>query len=138
MTYANAGATGTGTDSAAAHTMVIVTNATSGYTLTYNGATLTSGANTILVASSAGTGGTPGSEQFGMSTVLTGTGTVTAAYNHATPLWTWVASTTTTLASSTGPTTSSSFDMRYLANIAGTTEAGAYSTTVTYLATGNF
>lgn len=139
-TYANAGATGSGSDTTA-HTMVITTNAPSGYSLTYNGATLTltGSSPTISVATiTSDADGTPGSEQFAISGALTGTGSMDSAYNNATPNWKFIASTATTLASYSAPTASDSIAMHYLANIAGTTEAGAYSTTINYEATGNF
>ena len=140
-TWANAGANGSASDTTA-HTMVVVTNATSGYTLTYNGATLTSTPNTITPITAGITDdadGTPGSEQFGIGGVMTGTGSMATGYsNSGTADWRFVASTTTTLASHTAPTSSDSIAMHYLANISGTTEAGSYSTTITYIATGNF
>lgn len=136
--YANAAGTGSGSE-ATAHTLAVATNATSGYTLTYTGATLTSGANTIAPATiSADADGTPGSAQFAISADLTGSGTVTSSYDNATPNYNFVAGTTTTIASHTGPTSSESIGMRYLANIAAATPAGTYTTTITYLATGNF
>jgi hypothetical protein len=134
--YANT-TTGSGSD-VVAHTLTISTNAAAGYTLTYSGATLTSGSNTISVATSIGTGGTPGGEQFAMSTVKTGTGTVVAGYDHTTPLWSWVDTTTTPFASSAGPAASTTYAMHYEANISGATEAGAYSTTATFIASANF
>jgi hypothetical protein len=140
VTYANAGATGSGTDTTA-HTMVIVTNATSGYTLTYTGALLTSGANDINAATiSSDADGTAGTEQFAISGTLTGTetGAMQSLYDHATPNWKFVAGATTTIASSTAAVTSDSIAMHYLANISGITPAGDYTTTLTYLATANF
>lgn len=139
--YANAGATGSGSDGTA-HTLTIGTNATGGYTLTYNGANLTSGSNTIPTANGTTTitsdaDGTPGTAQWAMSGTLTGSGSMASGYDHATPDWKFVPSTTTTLASHTGPA-SDSIAMHYLANIASTTPAGSYSTSITFIATGTF
>ncbi|MFA6512222.1 MAG: hypothetical protein WCV86_03820, partial [Patescibacteria group bacterium] len=140
--WANAGGTGSATDTAA-HTLSLATNATDGYAITYNGATLTSGADTITVASiSNDADGTQGSEQFAMGFSTDGDATIAAAYDHnATPGsrdWAFVASTTTTLASELGPTATETISAFYLANIAGNTEAGIYSTSVTYIATATF
>lgn len=133
---------GSATDTAA-HTMTVATNADNGYAVTYNGATLTSGSNTIDVASVTNDAdGTPGSEQFGMGFSVSGDATVAAAYDHNATSgsrdWAFVASTTTTVVSETGPTATETISAFYLANISGITEAGAYSTTVTYIATGTF
>ncbi len=140
-TYANAGATGSSSDTTA-HTMTVGTNAAGGYTITYSGATLTSGGNTITAINAGITddaNGTPGSEQFAISGALTGTGSMASGYdNSGTADWRFVPSTTTTLASHTGVVSSDSIAMHYLANIAANTEAGSYSNTITYIATGNF
>ena len=136
-TYATANAAGSGSDSVA-HTMTVGTNATGGYVLTYNGATLTSGANTIDAATISGdANGTPGSEQFAISGELTGSGAIASGYANGGPDWNFVPSTTTTLASHTAPA-SDSVAMHYLANIAATTPAGSYTTSITYVATGTF
>ncbi len=136
--YANAGATGSATR-VTAHTMAIGTNATTGYTLTYNGATLTSGLNTIAAATIPGDAdGTPGSAQFALAGTETGGGDMETAYNAVTPNWSFVPSTTTTLATATGVVSSSSIAMEYIANIPASQAAGAYATNLTYVVTGNF
>lgn len=124
----------------AAHTMSIATNAASGYAVTYNGATLTSGSNTINVASvDEDSDGTPGTEQFGLSVSTSGNATIATGYlRDAVADFTLVASTTTTIVSETVPTDTETLSVSYLGNIAGTTEAGSYSTTITYIATGTF
>ena len=135
--YANSAATGSA-GRVTAHTLAIGTNATSGYTLTYNGATLTRGANTIAVGSSLGATGTPGTSQFAMGGTETGSGAMGATYDAATPLFTFVAGATTNLATSSAVTASSSIAMEYIANISTAQQAGNYSTDITYIATGNF
>jgi hypothetical protein len=137
--YANSAGTGSGSD-VAAHTLSIATNAPSGYTLTYSGATLTGapiGTITAVGATGIGLNGTPGTSQFAISGALTGTGTMSAQYDHATPKFAFVAGTPTTLASS-AVGASDSIALDYLANILATTPAGSYTTTITYIATGNF
>ena len=123
--------------------MAISTNANNGYAITYNGATLTSGSNTIDVASITNDAdGTPGTEEFGMGFSTDGDATIATGYDHnATPAnrdWAFVDSTTTTVVSETGPTATETISAFYLANIAGNTEAGNYSTSITYIATATF
>lgn len=126
-----------------AHTMTVGTNATGGYSISYNGATLTSGADTIDVASITNNAdGTPGTEEFGVGYSVSGDATVAAAYDHNAVAgnrdWAWVASTTTPVISETGPTATETISAYYLANISALTEAGSYGTTVTYTAAGTF
>jgi hypothetical protein len=140
QTYANSTATGSSSDTVA-NTLAIATNAPSGYTLTYNGATLTgvpSGTISAVGATGVGLNGTPGTSQFAISGTDTGTGSMSTQYNHATPLFAFVPGTTTTLASYGSGPASDSIAMHYLANITSTTPAGSYSTNLTYIATGNF
>ncbi|MFH2136534.1 MAG: hypothetical protein ABII19_02800 [Patescibacteria group bacterium] len=137
--YATGDAAGSDAE-VAAHTMSVATNATDGYAVTYNGATLTSGSDTITVASITGDDdGTPGTEQFGLSISTSGDATIAAGYDNATPAdWAWVASTTTTIVSEIVPTATETFSAYYLGNIATTTEPGTYTSTITYIATGTF
>ncbi len=141
----------TGTDASAttptsAHSMTIATNATGGYTITYNGATLTSGANTICQTPltdcadvTDDSDGNPGTEQFGISVSTSGDATIPAAYlRDSAASFEFKPSTTTTIVSETGPTATETISTSYLGNITGTTEAGAYSTNITYIATGTF
>ncbi len=134
---------GGSTTDVAAHTLTAATNATGGYIVSYNGATLTSGSDTIDVASLTNDAdGVQGSESFGLGISTDGNATITTGYDHNATAgsrdWAWVASTTTTIITETGPTATETFSAYYLANIAATTEAGAYSTTATYIATGTF
>lgn len=141
--FATGDTNGSGTDSAAAHTLAVATNAASGYVLSYNGPTLTSGANTISVASiTDDADGTQDAEQFALGISTNGSSTVATGYDHnSTPGnrdWTFVASTTTTIISRTTPTNTETISAFYLGNIAGNTEAGSYSSLITYIATGTF
>lgn len=126
------------------------TNAGSGYNVSYNGATLSAngGANTIN-AMAAKAGSAVGTEQFGLNlrdnampnTGLDpsggGSGVPAADYNTV-DQFKFAADTTTTLASASAATSANTFTVTYIVNITETTEAGAYSTTITYIATGNF
>ncbi len=141
--YATGDGTSTSTDpSGGAHNLQISTNATSGYIVTYKGATLTSGANTIDVPGTFinnDANGTPGQEEFALSVNRqTGTGTVAANYQYTDPDWDFDANTTTTIYTQTAATNTETLEIHYLANIAGATQAGTYTTDVTYIATGTF
>jgi hypothetical protein len=136
--YANAASTGSASDVSAV-TMTVATNASSGYVLSYVGATLTSGSDTIAVATITGDAdGTPGTPQFATGYTTSGSSTIVTAYANASNNWSFVAGATTTIVSRTTPTNTETIGGHYLANIGGATPAGAYSTTLTYIATGTF
>lgn len=138
---ANASAATDPTTSNTAHTLTVGTNATTGYTVTYIGALPTSGANTIAAATITGdSDGTPGSNQFALCGKGTsGSPSVVSTYLCATNSnYNFAASTTTTLFTASAPATSDVVSVAYLANIASSKPAGTYTTTLTYVATGNF
>ncbi|MEP7204650.1 MAG: hypothetical protein ABI716_00455 [Candidatus Saccharibacteria bacterium] len=136
------GATGTGTSS-----MTVATNASTGYSVGYSGATLTSGGNTIT-ALAAATASATNNKQFGINlmnnttpaigTNVTGAGSGTASvgYNTTNQFKFNVAG--DVVASASLPTNSNVYTTSYIANIDGATAAGAYSTALTYTATANF
>ncbi len=139
------GADASATTPTAANSFTIATNAASGYSITYNGATLTSGANTIdaLDGSPAAvdedSDGTPGQEEFGLSVSTNGNATIATGYQRDSVAdFKFIESTATTIVSETVPTATETLSISYLANIAGSTEPGSYTTTITYIATGNF
>ncbi|MFH1430059.1 MAG: hypothetical protein ABIG71_00875 [Candidatus Uhrbacteria bacterium] len=141
-TWATGDTNGSASD-VAAHTMTIATNATSGYAIQYYGATLTSGSNTVTVASiTDDADGTQGSEAFGLGFSTDGNATIATGYDHnATPTsrdWAFTASTATDAVNESVPTATETISAFYLANIATTTEAGSYTTVLTYTATANF
>ena len=138
--YANS-TTGSGSD-VVGNTFTISTNATSGYTLTYAAAaTLTSGINVIDAATiTSSATGTAGTKQFAMDAVYSNPstgGTLTTAYNHATPNWKFNTA-GDTLVTTAGPVASDTLAMHYLANISAVTPAGVYTATTNWIATGNF
>jgi len=140
--FANGAGTGAnGPTSVSAHTMTMATNAASGYSIRYNGATLISGGNTINVATITGDeDGTPGTEQFAIGFTTNGNATIVSAYNQVSPTfnYSFVANTETEVISEAVPTATETFSAFYLANITGATEAGSYTTAITYTATANF
>lgn len=128
---------GSGSD-VTAHTIDAASNAASGYTLTYRGATLTRGSDTIAPASSVSGNGSPGTAQFALSLGTTGSATIPVAYRQTGPTRSFVSNTTTPIATTSSASTTETYDVHYLANIAPTTAAGAYSTAITYVVTANF
>lgn len=121
-----------------AFNMTAATNASSGYTLTVQGATLTSGANTITALAS-NTASSPGTEQFGIRfNASGGSGAVEVPYAAAGYAYAATSSTPDTIATSTVASTTTTYSARYLANISDVTESGSYTTSHTYIATGNF
>lgn len=134
--YANT-TTGSATDTEA-HTISASSNASSGYVITYLGRTLTNGTYTINVASSVSGDGSAGTEQFGLSLSTTGSATIPLAYRQTGPTRTFVSGITTNIASTGGVTASETFGLHYLANIGAQTEAGSYTTNITYTTTGTY
>jgi len=133
--------TGSGTS-----TLTASTNATNGYSVTVSGNTLTSGINTITALGSK-TASTTGTPQFGINlkdnatpnvgAEVSGSGTATATTNYGeADKYMFVSG--DNIASSSGPTNSNTFTVSYIANVATTTAIGDYSTTLTYIVTGNF
>jgi hypothetical protein len=135
--YATGDASGSDSETGA-HDLVVGTNATGGYTLTLDGDTLTSGLNTIDSIGSSNTASSAGTEQFGVRfTASGGSGTVAAPYT-ASGFAFDDAAFPDTVASAGGASANTTYSARYLANITSNTEAGAYTATLTYVATANF
>lgn len=137
--YATGDTLGSASDTADAHTLSASTNASSGYVITLNGATLASGGNTITAIGASAVASSPGAEQFGARLIVnSGTGgSATAPYASAN----WALDTAAfpdQVASGAGDSTEDVFGVRYIANIAGSTEAGSYTGTLTYVATATF
>jgi hypothetical protein len=121
------------------------TNSTSGYAITYTGATLTSGANTITALG--GAASATGSSQYGINlkdnatpnvgaeVSGSGGGTAQAGYSTADS---FKFLTGDTVASATGPTASNTYTASYIANISTTTNPGTYTSTVTYICTATY
>ena len=133
---------GSNPPSVPAHHMTVATNGSTGYEITYLGATLTNQNNdTIDPATIVGDeDGTPDTEQFAIGFTTNGNATIAAAYNQVSPNfnYSFVANTETPFVSEAVPTTTETISAFYLANISGVTPAGTYRTEITYVATANF
>jgi len=134
---------------ASSNTAQVSTNAAGGFLLTYNGATLTSGSNTIPAYGSQ-KASVPGTAGFGINMVANttpavGSSVVTNAGSCSQPVadygtadkYSYVASTTTSLTAQTAPA-DCTYTISYVANISNITPAGDYTTPITYIATGTF
>lgn len=139
--------------------MAASTNALGGYAITVNGATLTSGANTIP-AMSTSTTGVRGTGQFGLNLKLNTTatstvavGTEVAASPNGTSLRGQAFTGYNTVDNfkfvtgdavaksdngSAGPTNAQIFTASYIVNVAGNQVSGTYTSTLTYICTGTF
>lgn len=138
--------------SGAISSMVAATNASSGYSITYFAANLSSSSDTI-----SSVGATPtsfpgaGTAAFGInlrqntspsitnSADKTGSGSGAVATNYNTVnQFAFVPSTATQVASASGPTQANVYTVSYAAQAGNTTKPGAFSTTFTYVCTGTF
>ncbi len=133
--------TGSGTSQ-----MGISTNAGSGYAITVNGTTLTSGANTIT-ANASTAASTQGTSQFGINLRANttpavgadpagaGTGAPAAGYNTVNQ---YTFNTGDQVASKASADNFRFYTVSYIANVTGAQAAGAYTTTLGYIATSTY
>lgn len=136
--YATGDTSGNGSETEA-HQLSVATNAASGYTMTVQGATLTYGAATIDAIGGTNAASSAGTEQFGLRlTASGGSGAVSAPYAASGFAYAADAVTSDEVAASTAASAATTYSARYLANIATSTEAGAYQATLTYVTTANF
>lgn len=136
--------------------MAASTNADFGYSITYSGATLTSGSNTVT-AMTAATTSIRGNSQFGLNLVDNATpnvgtnvapaangtnykGQATAGYNSAdTYKFTTAGDTVANSANGgAGPTDSQIYTVSYIVNANGAQAVGTYTTTLTYVCTATY
>ena len=137
--------------------MAASTNADFGYNITVNGATLTSGSNTITAIGASGTASTTGIRQFGMNLRANTTPSVGSNVNPAangTNLKGQAIGDYATVdqfafqsgdsvadsgnGGSTGPTDGQLYTISYIANVSGGQPTGTYTTTLTYICTPTF
>ncbi len=133
--------------STGSHTITVGTNAANGVVVTYSGSTLTSSGNTITAMSTAAASSV-GTEQFGINAKDNATPNVGAECSGTSPVAAAATGYSTvdnfkfvsgeTIVSSSGSINDTTCTISYIANIAAPTEAGSYTTTLTYIATGTF
>lgn len=123
-----------------AHSFAVKTNAPNGYTVSVSGGTLTSGIDSITPIGTTNTSPIVGTEQFGVRLVATGgSGTVTSPYAAAGFAYAATATTSSQVASAiTGDNATTTYSVRYVANLAAISKPGSYLTNVIYVATANF
>ncbi|MDB5254928.1 MAG: hypothetical protein JWL92_304 [Candidatus Nomurabacteria bacterium] len=140
--FATSDGAGTNVEPSASHTMSVETTSSSGYNVTLSGSTLASGVNTInAIPGVVPVPLAPGSEQFGVRTTLgSGTGTIAPPYNGTASNYGFGTSPLNSqlFVSTSAPSAQAVYNVDYAANIAASTEAGSYVTTLTYVATTNF
>lgn len=124
----------------------VSTNAASGYAITVSGNTLTSGGNNIDALATQ-TASTQGTEQFGINlrdnatpnigSDVSGAGTATATANYNTAdSFRFVSG--DIIASKNSADAHRLFTISYIANVAGNTSAGSYTTDLNFVATATF
>jgi hypothetical protein len=138
--YATGDTSGSGTETSA-HTIAVSSSGTSGYSLYIRGSTLTrnGGSETISAIGSTPAASSPGTEQFGIrASVSGGSATVASPYNHASNYGYDATNLLQSLLGGASSASTDTFTLRYLCNISNLTEAGNYTTTLTYTAVGSF
>jgi hypothetical protein len=142
--YASSTNSGGDTADTVAHSLLVSTNAPSGYTITLQGQTLTSQqniANTINAIGASPALSATGTEQFGIYATKSGgvNGTIATPYATASSFgYNATATTSATFASGSSSTNTETYSLHYIANIAALTEAGTYSANLVYVGTSNF
>lgn len=134
--------------SSASHTMTVDTNSTHGFTITVSGNTLTKVGATIDAIGAIAAASNPGTEQFGINLVANTSPSVGADPSGTAPIGSAASNYDTanqfaynsggTVASATTDINTTTYTVSYMANITALTQAGLYSTTLTYAATANF
>ncbi len=128
------------TTTSSAHTLTASTNASSGYSIIVEGATLTDGSYTIDAIGGVATTSQSGIEQFGVRyTASGGSGSVASPYNGATTYaYDGVSNADVVASLGAGDGVATIYSAYYIANIADLTEGGTYSTQIQYTITANY
>ena len=112
------------------------TNAANGYSITVNGTTLASGANTIPGLATQ-TPSTLGVSQFGLNLTASGAGSGVVHSNYSLGS-DYRFNDGDQVALAAGPTNANTFTSNYIVNIGGSQAAGVYTATMTYICTAAF
>jgi len=135
-------ATGDGNGSATeveAHTIQASTNASSGYVILVSGTTLSFGGFSIDAIGCSNTASSPGTEQYGIRlTASGGDGTVSTPYENSGFALCTGSFPDEIASDADGDDVATTYSLRYLANIASNTEAGPYSSALSYIIVGSF
>ena len=123
-----------------AHRFTVKTNAINGYGVTVKGQTLTSGGYTIDAIGGTSTSSSVGTEQFGLRIVPSGgTGSVVSPYASSGFAFAATATTTSQVATnSVGDNATTTYSVRYIANVAPSTDSANYTANLVYIATANY
>lgn len=122
--------------------MTAITNSASGYNITASGATLThtvNGALTITAIGGTHAASSTGNEQFGFRIAASGgSGASVDPYNDVAEYAYDGVTVPDQVATSAGVSDTTTYTITYMANISNLTESGSYTTTHTFICTGNF
>lgn len=123
-----------------AHSLSVKTNTLNGYTVNVQGDTLKSGASIITAIGNTNTVPAVGTNQFGLRmTAAGGVGTVSSPYSAVGFAYNATASSSSQVASaSSGDNATTTYSVRYVANVLGITTTGSYTANLVYVATANF
>ena len=124
-----------------AHTITASASSARGYTIFVDGPTLTSGSDTITHIGNSNTASSPGTEQFGIRTEVSGISDfdeIDNTYSGSGFGYNGTGSPSRFVRQTEGDGLASTYSVRYIANISPATESGSYSTDLTYIMTGNF
>lgn len=122
-----------------AHTISVSTNAANGYNLAVQGQTLTAGSYVIAPIGNSNTAPAIGTEQFGLRmATTTGAGSISVPYSGSGFAYAATATTSSQVASGPGDGLTTTYSVRYVANVAGISKAGSYTANIVYVATANF
>lgn len=123
-----------------AHILSVKTNTLNGYTINVQGDTLKSGADTINAIGNTNTIPAVGTNQFGLRIESSGgIGAVSPPYSAIGFAYNATASSSSQVASaSSGDNATTTYSVRYVANVLGITTTGSYTANLVYVATANF
>lgn len=139
-TYASSTNENGDTSQTEAHNFAVKTNAPNGYSVSVQGASLTSGGNVITPIGNSNTAPIIGVEQFGVRLVSSGgIGSVSSPYAASGFAYAASATTSSQVASAViGDNATTTYSVRYMANLAGISKPGSYIANVVYVVTANF
>lgn len=123
-----------------AHQLAAATNAPYGYSISVRGQSPTNGLSNITAIGATNTAPTSGSDQFGIRLTATGgSATISSPYSASGFAYDATASLPSQVATNTtADALTTTFGVRYVANVSNTTASGAYATALVYTVTANF